>query len=364
MKKLLTILGTRPQYVKAAVVSRALCARPGVKEILADTGQHYDFNLSGLFCLELGLPVPQHRMGVAGGTHGIQTGLMLQALDPVLASEQPDGVLVYGDTNSTLAGALAAAKMRIPIAHVEAGLRSFNRNQPEEVNRKVTDHLSDRLYAPTPNAAANLMREGMRTDQVLMSGDVMLDAAQFYSRLIDKDPSNRLTPFGVQPRQYVLATIHRAENTDDPVRLRRIVRQLTELSLTCPVHWPVHPRTLAACSEANISWPVCLRSMEPVGYLDMLALERSALAIVTDSGGVQKEAFFHHVPCITLRQETEWVELVNGGYNTLAGGDAKLSELLRQMLARNPDWSAQLFGSGHAADVIAADLERFLGATS
>ena len=354
--KIITVVGARPQFVKAAMVSRALRNRPNLAEVLVHTGQHYDANLSSVFFSELDLPQPTYDLGVGSGCHGAQTGKMLERVERVLRDERPDWVLVYGDTNSTLAGALAAAKLHILVAHVEAGLRSFNRRMPEEINRVLTDHVADLLLAPTPLAVENLAREGINgCARVLLSGDVMYDAALYYA---DKalSQSRALQTYSLQPRQYLLATVHRAENTDDPDSLAEILRALTELTEQMTVILPLHPRTRAAINRAGLETGE-VRMIEPVGYLDMARLESNASLIATDSGGVQKEAFFYQVPCVTLRDETEWGELVEGGYNWLAGARReKILACAAEALHSRPNWSRALYGSGNAAAIIADRL--------
>ena len=315
MTRVLTILGARPQFIKAAPVSRAF-AEAGIEEAIVHTGQHHDQGMSDIFFEELEIPKPAHHLGIHGGGHGAMTGAMLQALEPLMESEKPDWVVVYGDTNSTLAGALAASKLHIPVAHVEAGLRSFNRRMPEEQNRIVADHLADLLFTPTDTATARLREEGIPTERIHQVGDVMYDAALYYGRLAD-ERSEVLARHGLASGHYTLATVHRAENTDDPERLRAIMEGLDEVAReTMPVVLPLHPRTRAAMEREEIQ-PNAIRMIEPVGYLDMVALERHAAVIATDSGGVQKEAYFHGVPCVTLRDETEWVELVEAGWNII-----------------------------------------------
>lgn len=316
--RIVTIVGARPQFVKAAVVSRALAARPGVEEVLVHTGQHYDEQMSGVFFTELGLAPPALNLGVGSATHGAQTGRMLEAIEEVLLERRPDWTLVYGDTNSTLAGALAAAKLHIPVAHVEAGLRSFNRRMPEEVNRVLTDHVSELLFAPTEVAVENLRREGLDPERIHMVGDVMYDAALFYAQGAAQH-SDLPERWGLGEKNYVLATVHRAENTDDASRLCAIFKGLQQVARDCPVVVPLHPRTRMALerTEERSRLLAGLLVTEPLGYLDMVKMESSAAVIVTDSGGVQKEAYFYGVPCVTLREETEWVELVASGWNRL-----------------------------------------------
>jgi UDP-GlcNAc3NAcA epimerase len=344
--RVLSVVGARPQFVKAWVVSRALRARHD--ELLLHTGQHYDDALSRVFFDELGIPRPYVNLEVGSGPHGEQTGRMLAGIEREIVAHRPDWLLVYGDTNSTLAGALAAAKLHVPIAHVEAGLRSFNRRMPEELNRLLTDHVSTRLFCPTPAAVDNLAAEGI-TGGVDLVGDVMYDAAL---AALARGGSDVLARHGLTAGGYVLATVHRAENTDDPSRLAAILAGLAQLEL--PVLWPVHPRALAHLPDPA---PGNIVTAEPFGYLDMLTAERSAAAIVTDSGGVQKEAYILGVPCVTVRDETEWVETIESGWNALAGADPRRIVALvgrpRPTAPRPP-----LFGDGRASERIVALLER------
>ena len=357
--KIVSIVGARPQFVKAATVSRALARTASIREVLVHTGQHYDTNMSGVFFDELGIPKPSYNLGIGSAGQGAQTGRMLEAIENVLIEERPDWVLVYGDTNSTIAGALAAAKLHISVAHVEAGLRSFNRRMPEEVNRVVTDHLSDLLFAPTTTAVKNLAHEGIDAAKVAMVGDVMYDTAlHFRERALSQSRIRDL--LDLSEGQYVLATIHRAENTDEPARLRAIIGAIAQVSKDRRVVLPVHPRTRNAIRNAGLSLPDTLHLIEPVSYLDMVMLECGAELIVTDSGGVQKEAYFFRVPCLTLRNETEWVELVQCGWNRLLAptDEAAVAEGIRTALrAGRPDtWLASLYGDGAAADAIASCL--------
>ncbi len=356
--KIVTVLGARPQFIKAAPVSRAL-VRIGVDEVLVHTGQHFDDMMSDVFFREMGIPAPKHHLGIGGLSHGAMTGRMLEALEATLVEERPDWVLVYGDTNSTLAGALAAAKLRIAVAHVEAGLRSFNKAMPEEINRVVADRLSDVLFAPTAAAVANLRREGFDDRAILRTGDVMYDAAVIFGELAG-GRSGILRRIGVQPKKYVLATIHRAENTDDPGRLRILFEALGRVAGRHDVVLPLHPRTRAALGAAGIVPGSGVHVIEPVGFLDMVALEREALLIATDSGGVQKEAYFHRVPCVTLREETEWIELVEIGANRLAPpvSAEAITRALDEALETPASVFARgnLYGRGDAAQGIAARL--------
>ena len=352
--KVLTVVGARPQFIKAAPVSRAL--RKEHKEILVHTGQHYDDLMSAVFFRDMEIPEPDYHLGVGSNTHGRQTGQMLERVEEVLLTERPDWVMVYGDTNSTLAGALAAAKLCIPIAHVEAGLRSFNREMPEEHNRVLSDHCADLLLCPTQTAVDNLAREGI-TKGVYLVGDVMYDAVLQFTE-IARQRSTILQDLGLKAKRYLLATIHRPYNTDIPDTMRNIMTAFTEIKE--PVVFPVHPRTrqmiathgLDNFSSSNRN-PIII---DPVSYLDMLMLEQNARIILTDSGGVQKEAYFFEVPCVTLRPETEWLETVETGWNLLVDADPE-----RILWATNThqwpeDSPSPLFGDGRAAKKIITAL--------
>ncbi len=355
--KIVTIIGARPQFIKAAPVSKALAGRYGIEEVLVHTGQHFDEAMSDVFFREMGIPTPRHQLAIAGLSHGAMTGRMLEAIETVLIEEKPDWTLVYGDTNSTLAGALAACKLKIPVAHVEAGLRSFNRAMPEEINRICADHVSTVLFAPTETAVKNLHREGVGSASILMTGDVMYDATLAFVRVAE-ERSSVLERLGLKPGSYLLATIHRAENTDDPLRLAAIIEGLGIAARENPVVLPLHPRTRNALARLQIPVPESVQVVEPVGYLDMLVLEKNARLIATDSGGVQKEAYFQRVPCVTFRAETEWVELVEAGVNRLVSpGDARgIASAIRVGLA-TPESAFQgsaLYGHGDASGKIAA----------
>lgn len=321
--KILTTIGARPQFIKAAAVEHVLRGarlhNPSLKTILVHTGQHYDYGMSRVFFEELGLPEPDYDLGIGSGSHGVQTGRMLEALEAVAATERPDCLLVYGDTNSTLAGALVAAKLHIPVAHVEAGLRSFNRRMPEEINRVLTDHLSRWLFCPTQTAVQNLEREGI-TRGVSQVGDVMYELVTRYARQADlpQDWASR----GIAPGRYALATVHRAENTDDPVRLTGILAALAELAADVPVVVPLHPRTRKIIAGIDGALTEDLQIVEPLSYVAMIAAESKASIILTDSGGVQKEAFWLGIPCVTLRDETEWIETLEHGRNRVTGADS------------------------------------------
>lgn len=316
--KCLTIVGARPQFIKAASISRALLSDQSIEEFLVHTGQHYDQGMSDIFFNELDIQKPDCNLGIGSGLHGQQTGSMLSAIEDILLKERADVVIVYGDTNSTLAGALAAVKLHVPVVHIEAGLRSFNRQMPEEINRVLTDHASDLLMAPTPLAVNNLTQEGIPSANIHLVGDVMYDVALYYADKAEKQ-STILNHLNLNATKYILATIHRAENTDYPERLAKIFSILSELSREVSIVLPLHPRTRQALKTHNISVESTdsFRIIDPVGYLDMIMLERNACLIATDSGGVQKEAFFYQVPCITFRDETEWKELVELGWNKL-----------------------------------------------
>lgn len=315
--KIVSVVGARPQFVKAAVVSRVIRERSGINELLVHTGQHYDRNMSDVFFDEMDIPRPAFNLGIGSSTHGKMTGDMLAGIERVLLDENPDMVLVYGDTNSTAAGALAAAKLNIPVAHVEAGLRSFNRRMPEEINRIVADHVSSMLFAPSAAGMTNLQNEGIPSDKVFFTGDVMLDAVKYYSEKAGSG-EELLARLDLQPGKYVLSTLHRAENTDSPERLAALVNGVNTVSREIPVVLPLHPRTRKMIHEApGLAFLDSVKLIDPVGYFDMLALMRSSALVATDSGGIQKEAYFFGKPCVTLRDETEWVELVDIGWNLL-----------------------------------------------
>lgn len=341
--KIVSIVGARPQFVKAAAVSRKLRERH--QEILVHTGQHYDYEMSGIFFDGLELPSPDANLGVGSGSHGAQTGAMLRSIEEVLLAERPDRLLVYGDTNSTLAGALAASKLSIPIAHVEAGLRSFNRRMPEEINRIVTDHLSDVLLCPSNTAVINLADEGMSRN-VHLVGDVMLDVLNWAMQRASAKQSETLGRFGLYERGYLLATVHRSENTDDATRLSSILDAFNLVDE--PVIFPVHPRARRIINDLGFVPKPHLKLVDPVGYLDMVALLSFARLALTDSGGLQKEAYWLGVPCLTLRGETEWIETVETGWNVLVGSDSK--NILDAVYSyRQPNSRPELYGDGHAA---------------
>jgi UDP-GlcNAc3NAcA epimerase len=371
--KIVTVVGARPQFIKASAVSRTIESfnkeRKRIEEILVHTGQHYDDCMDKIFFEELQLPKPDYHMGVGSGSHARQTGIMLERIETVLEKERPDLVMVYGDTNSTLAGALAAAKLNIPVAHVEAGLRSYNRRMPEEINRLVADHLSTFLFCPTTQGVKNLMKEGIKNSRariVKNVGDVMYDSILYYSEIAGKR-STILEDLGflthdskLLTHNYYLATLHRAENTDHPKRLKSILRGLNEIAKDIPVILPLHPRTKKMMEVYHLeSAAVKIKRIEPVSYLNMLKLEKNARAIFTDSGGVQKEAFWFRVPCFTLRDETEWVETVESGWNTLVGTGMRIGEEARRgMRKKRSSGRKKIFGDGKSGEKIVEILMR------
>ena len=353
--KVVTIVGARPQFIKAAALSRVIRDNysKSVKEVLVHTGQHYDENMSRVFFDELGIPKPKYNLEISGGNHGAMTGRMLEAVENVLLQEKPDWVLIYGDTNSTLAGALAAAKLHIPVAHVEAGLRSFNMRMPEEINRILADRVSSLLFCPTKTAVNNLRLEGVSSG-VHNVGDVMYDVALFY-RDRARQQSRILQTLGVKTGGFALATCHRAENTDDPQRLGEILVALAEVAGQMPIVLPLHPRTRKLVGEYGLSHHLkALTVIEPLPFLDMVALEQDARMILTDSGGVQKEAFFYGVPCITMRDETEWVETVELGANRLVGASREgIARAVADVFALPAsDNQVTPYGDGNAAKKI------------
>ncbi len=376
--KILTIVGARPQFIKAAMVSRAMIAynqnadikpHEQITEVILHTGQHYDDNMSRIFFDQLGIPKPAYNLQVGSGSHGETTGRMLAGIEKIIVEERPDWVLVYGDTNSTLAGALAACKLHIPVAHVEAGLRSYNKRMPEEINRVLTDHVSTLLFCPTKVAVANLAKEGI-TENVHQVGDVMYDAALMFGELADKE-SDIIERLLLKKKSYYLATVHRAENTDNPQRLKNIFAAFCEIATKdCPIILPLHPRTRGILVQHGliskkdslsdeIYYPLkCsnpyVKMIVPVSFLDMVMLEKCAKVILTDSGGVQKEAYFHKVPCVTLRDETEWVETVETGANMLVGADRKniIQTIKEYMLDEKIFVDHTIYGDGNCGEKI------------
>lgn len=350
MIKILTVLGARPQFIKAATLSRVFKTKPEFNEVIVHTGQHFDENMSEIFFNELSIPRPAYNLNINGLSHGAMTGYMMAGIEELVIKEKPDYVLVYGDTNSTLAGALAARKLKTKVIHVEAGLRSFNMNMPEEINRILTDRISNLLFCPTDAAVLNLKREGFSNFDVTIvkSGDVMQDAALYYSRHVDADKTCR--DLGVEPGNFILCTLHRAENTDDSSRLASIMKSLRQISHQVPVLMPVHPRTRLKLFPAETDGIICV---EPQGYLSMIGLLKACNMVLTDSGGLQKEAYFFGKYCLTLRTETEWVELVEQGVNKVVGFETeKILSGFDELY--NKPWNAEsdLYGGGRASAVI------------
>lgn len=354
--KILTIVGARPQFIKAAALSRELSKRAGIEEVIIHTGQHFDANMSDVFFDEMQIPKPKHNMHIHSLGHGAMTGRMMEGIESLILEEKPSMLLVYGDTNSTIAGALAAKKLHVKVGHVEAGLRSFNMRMPEEVNRILTDRISDLLCCPTTTAVENLEREGFGgfDCKVIRTGDVMQDAAMFYAQSSAEKSEVRQR---LQLHDgFVLATIHRAENTDDPARLKAIVRALNAIHRQHRVVCPLHPRTRNLLKGMDVKPEFDI--IEPVGYFDMIELLKAASLVMTDSGGLQKEAFFFSNPCITMRDETEWTELVEEGYNLTVGADYdRICSAFEKMYGATLDFSKDLYGGGRAAAAIAAALE-------
>ena len=356
--RILTIIGARPQFIKAAAVSRVIRLHNDIKEIIVHTGQHSDANMSDVFFEQLDIPRPDHQLDIASLSHGAMTGRMLEGIEVLIKQEKPDWVLVYGDTNSTLAGALAAAKVRVPIAHVEAGLRSQNPDMPEEINRILTDRISGLLLCPTKTAVENLKREGFpnriigkRQQHIVNVGDVMFDAVLYYRERAQKEVN--LETFGLEHQGYALCTIHRQENTDQVERIKSILSALQSIAKDLLVVLPLHPRTKAKISQYKLE--SCLEDLyvlDPIPYLEMQRLQMSAKVILTDSGGMQKEAYFHRVPCVTLRDETEWIETVETGWNQLVGVDE--NAIVRTAKSIKPTTTTQtsIFGDGYAVEKI------------
>jgi len=353
MKKIITVVGARPQFVKAATLSRQFKLL-GIQELIIHTGQHFDTNMSEVFFEEMEIPKPAFQLDIHGLTHGAMTGRMLEGIEEILLKEKPDGLMVYGDTNSTLAGALAAAKLRIPIIHVEAGLRSFNMEMPEEINRILTDRISNVLFCPTDTAIKNLQCEGFENMpiKIIKNGDVMQDAAIYYAAKAEAK-SDIIKQIALP--KFILATIHRQENTDSPENLRNIIAGLNEINREIPVVVPIHPRTRNNLMKLNIVPEFKL--INPVGYFDMIMLLKYCELVITDSGGVQKEAFFFGKHCITLREQTEWVELVENGFNILVGSDpSKLQLAFKELFIKKSDFTLDLYGKGQAAKRAAKEI--------
>jgi UDP-GlcNAc3NAcA epimerase len=360
--KIVTVVGARPQFIKASTVSRAIaeynmgCDGRRIEEVIIHTGQHYDSNMSDIFFEEMNIPLPNYTLNIGGGSHGAMTGRQLESIEKVLLDESPDCVVVYGDTNSTLAGALAATKLHIPVAHIEAGLRSYNRKMPEEVNRVLTDHISSIHFTTSDVANQNLLAEGISKSCLHMVGDVMFDAALYYSELCKKPDLAILDNVG--PKGFLLGTIHRAENTDSIERMKSIFYGLSQLDRL--IILPLHPRTAKKLSEFGIEIADNIYIADPLGYLEMVWLEKNAKVILTDSGGVQKEAYYHQTPCITIRDETEWVELVDAGYNVLVPAEAiEICLAVEKMLKISGFTVNALYGDGKSAKKIVKYLREF-----
>ena len=346
------MVGARPQFIKAAAVSREIAKHPDINEIIIHTGQHFDKNMSDVFFEEMQIPTPRYHLNINSMSHGAMTGRMLEGIEPILLNEKPDFVMVYGDTNSTLAGALAAKKLHIKVVHVEAGLRSFNMKMPEEINRILTDRISDILCCPTDKAVENLKREGFEhiPCKVVKTGDVMQDAARHY-REISVTRSNVIRKLNLAGKEFLLCTMHRAENTDGLERLTSIIDALNEISSEMEIILPLHPRTTKIVESRNIRMKFKL--IPPVSYFDMIELLKNTRIVLTDSGGVQKEAFFFAKPCVTLRDETEWVELVDKGFNRLAGAEKdKITNAYNEMKNKRLDFNINLYGNGLASKKI------------
>ena len=348
--KILTIVGARPQFIKAGTVSREIGKYENIEEIILHTGQHYDANMSNIFFEEMKIPKPNYFLGIGGKSHGAMTGQMIEKIEEIALEEKPDWIMVYGDTNSTLAGSIVAVKLHIKLAHIEAGLRSFNMQMPEEINRILTDRVSTLLFCPTPIAVENLFKEGFENFncKLVKSGDVMYDGILFYKEIAEK-------PFDSIGKEFILCTIHRAENTDNEERLRSIFDALSQIGKEKQIILPLHPRTKKIIEKLNLEVSN-ITIIEPVGYLEMVWLIKNCTLIMTDSGGLQKEAFFFEKPCIVLRDETEWIELVEKGFNKLAGADKDkiLSIYKHQNFSQNFD--IDLYGLGNASQIIVNEL--------
>lgn len=348
-----TVVGARPQFVKAAALSPCLRATGIIEESIVHTGQHFDPSMSDIFFEEMNIPCPKLNLGIGGGTHGQNTGRMIEALEKVLITSRPDAVVVYGDTDSTLATAIAASKLGLRLVHIEAGLRSFKRSMPEEINRVLTDHVSDLLYAPSQRAVDLLSMEGIHGEKVVNAGDVMLDVVKRFV-LISKEHSQVLDRLNLNSNNYQLLTMHRKENVDNPTILQSVLYAIGDSAI--PTIFLAHPRTAKIISEFKIQIPKMIRLINPVGYIDMIRLIQDCRLVLTDSGGLQKEAYFLDKPCITLRDETEWTELVDAGVNVLAGTDPRRIASALECLKFKISVSTGIYGDGHAAEKIALDL--------
>lgn len=347
MKKIVSVIGARPQFIKAGAISRKILENTEIEEVLIHTGQHYDSKMSEVFFKELEIPSPKYNLGIGGFSHGVMTGRMIEGIEKILLEEKPNFTLVYGDTDSTLAGALASVKLQIPVIHIEAGLRSFNMQMPEEINRILTDRVSSLLFAPTKRAVENLQREGFENFdcEIVCSGDVMYDVALYY-----KDRAKK--PNMVFPKEFILCTLHRAENTENLQKMKNIFEALNKISSQIPVIMPLHPRTQNKILVNNIQ-AENIYFIEPLGYLEMVWALQNCVMVATDSGGLQKEAYYFKKPCITLREETEWVELLEVGCNCLVGADAeKIYQAFKKMSDINLNFDALLYGNGNASQKI------------
>ena len=347
MKKIVSVIGARPQFIKAGAISRKILENTEIEEVLTHTGQHYDSKMSEVFFKELEIPSPKYNLGIGGFSHGAMTGRMIEGIEKILLEEKPNFTLVYGDTDSTLAGALASVKLQIPVIHIEAGLRSFNMQMPEEINRILTDRVSSLLFAPTKRAVENLQREGFENFdcEIVCSGDVMYDVALYY-----KDRAKK--PNMVFPKEFILCTLHRAENTENLQKMKNIFEALNKISSQIPVIMPLHPRTQNKILVNNIQ-AENIYFIEPLGYLEMVWALQNCVMVATDSGGLQKEAYYFKKPCITLREETEWVELLEVGCNCLVGADTeKIYQAFKKMSDINLNFDALLYGNGNASQKI------------
>lgn len=360
MKKILTVIGARPQFIKAAVVSRSIKKNGTIKEVIVHTGQHFDYNMSEVFFNEMDIPLPDYNLNINSLGHGAMTGSMMQGIEEILLSEKPDMVMVYGDTNSTLAGALTAVKLQIPVSHVEAGLRSFNLSMPEEVNRILTDRISSLLFCPTDTSIGNLEKEGFRhfKSTIHLTGDVMYDAALYYSDF-SETKSEIISALNLSGKAFLLCTLHRQENIKNEVNLRSIITALNRIKDSCRIILPIHPGTRKLLEINNIKPDFEL--LDPVGYFDMIELLKNCKLVITDSGGLQKEAYFFKKYCITMREETEWTELVDGGHNVLTGADkAKMLRACDDLIEKEFNGSFQYYGNGKAGEIIVEHLVNYL----
>ena len=359
MIKILTVVGARPQFVKAAALSRAI-KKAGLEEVLVHTGQHFDKNMAEIFFKQMEIPEPNYNLEINSLSHGAMTGRMLEKIEEVLNIEKPNIVVVFGDTNSTIAGSLAAAKLHIPIAHVEAGLRSFNMQMPEEINRILTDRISDILFCPTKTAVGNLEKEGFKSfnSEIVVSGDVMYDVALYYSRISEKH-STIISDLGLKDKPFIVTTLHRQENTDDLNRLSSIVDALNELSKSHKIILPIHPRTKIIMDRENLK--LNFNPIEPVGYFDMIELLKHCSFVISDSGGLQKEAFFFEKNCLVIRDETEWTELVELGYNYIVGADKqKILDGALKIEKFIADFDEKPYGDGNASELIVNYIKQYL----